>query len=74
MPCPHNNVQQFTEICLSCGANIYETPEERVRRLRQKIAELQREDTVALGDRLEAEYERMRSERMPDDPQNEGGW
>lgn len=22
--CPHNNVQQFTEICLDCGRNIYE--------------------------------------------------
>lgn len=23
-PCPHLNVQQFSEICLDCGKNIYE--------------------------------------------------
>jgi hypothetical protein len=26
--CPHHNVQQFTEICLDCGRNIYESDEE----------------------------------------------
>jgi len=34
--CPHNNVQSFTECCLDCGRNIYETDKEYLRYLRSK--------------------------------------
>lgn len=38
--CSHQNIQQFTEICLDCGRNIHETDEEFLidlhRRLKQK--------------------------------------
>jgi hypothetical protein len=42
--CPHKNVQQFTECCLDCGRNIYETDEEYLQYLRnlKKDDEIQR--------------------------------
>lgn len=32
--CPHNRVQQYTECCLDCGRNIYETDAEYLSYLR----------------------------------------
>ena len=34
--CPHNNVQQYTECCLDCGRNIYETDTEYLADLRRQ--------------------------------------
>lgn len=59
MSCPHHNVQQYTEICLDCGANVYESPEERVERLRREVDGLRRTRLDAQlkveGDALEIE-------------------
>ena len=33
--CPHHNVQQFTECCLDCGRNIYESDAEYLQYLLQ---------------------------------------
>lgn len=76
MPCPHRNVQQFTECCLDCGVNIYETDADRVKRLRAEIASLTRTKLQLLGDELEAERDRLRDElRKKEDPdQGQGGW
>lgn len=34
--CPHKNVQQFTECCLDCGRNIYESDAEYLADLRKQ--------------------------------------
>ncbi len=36
--CPHKNVQQFTECCLDCGRNIYESDAEYLAYLRSQKA------------------------------------
>lgn len=40
--CPHHNVQQYTECCLDCGRNVYETDDEYLSHLRQEAANVQR--------------------------------
>ena len=57
--CPHNNVQQFTEMCLNCGRNIYETDAEYVKHLREKVA-AKREQVRAA--KLEREAEKLEAE------------
>lgn len=42
MRCRHRNVQQFTEVCLDCGENIY-TTEAEIRRQEEKKAAAERE-------------------------------
>ncbi len=34
--CPHNRVQEYTECCLDCGRNIYESDEDYVKHLRRQ--------------------------------------
>ena len=34
--CAHKNIQEFTEICLDCGKNIYEKPK-NIKSKKQKI-------------------------------------
>lgn len=36
--CPHNRTQQFTEMCLDCGRNSYETDEQYLAWLRAEKA------------------------------------
>lgn len=36
LSCPHRNVQQFTECCLDCGENIYQTPAQIQKEEQQK--------------------------------------
>jgi hypothetical protein len=36
LTCPHKNIQQFTEVCLDCGYNIYTTEQEYLEDLRKK--------------------------------------
>lgn len=74
MPCPHHNVQQFTEICLDCGVNIYETAAERVSRLSQEVSHLRSRRLERRGDELEAERDRLKRELEPSDDDNNGGW
>jgi hypothetical protein len=76
MACKHNsgNIQQFTEICLDCGVNIYETPAQRVVRLQKRVSDLRRTALIAKGDALEAEIEALEAAENKDDEQNNGGW
>ncbi len=48
--CPHKNVQEFTETCLDCGRNIYETDEEYYKYLKKRKAE---KDRNSLSDKIE---------------------
>lgn len=40
--CPHYNVQQFTERCLDCGCNIYESDEEYEKHLLSQLEEIEK--------------------------------
>lgn len=51
--CPHNNVQQWTEVCLDCGRNIYETDEEYLQYLKARVRQKQRKDLSSEIERLE---------------------
>lgn len=53
--CKHNsgNIQQFTEVCLDCGRNIYETDEEYEAHLREEIGQLRGELRKSSIDELE---------------------
>ena len=76
--CKHDsgNIQQFTEICLDCGHNIYETDEEYERELQREIYNLQAELRKTRIDRLEQVKEDLQRElgRNNDDDNNSGGW
>lgn len=77
--CKHDkgNIQQFTEICLDCGHNIYESDDDYEKSLRDEIRYLRKElqqekiaDLEQTRDNLKAELEKRKSEK--DD--NSGGW
>lgn len=53
--CPHKNVQEFTECCLDCGRNIYETDEEYFAYLLQKKRSQQQTDRSNRIEELEKE-------------------
>lgn len=74
MACPHNNVQQFTEMCLDCGTNIYETEVERVKRLRREVASLRGELLKEEGDALEDERDALRAALRKDPDPQDSGW
>lgn len=76
--CKHDkgNIQQFTEVCLDCGHNIYETDDEYEASLKQEIYALRKElqqdkiaDLEKTRDELRSELNKRRNE---DD--NSGGW
>lgn len=75
--CKHDkgNIQSFTEICLDCGRNIYETDEEYEAHLRQEIEQLRgqvRKDRIS---KLEDEKDALLKELGKDDEDNNnGGW
>ncbi len=77
--CKHDkgNIQQFTEVCLDCGHNIYETDEEYEKSLRQEIYHLRKElKQEQLAD-LEKTRDELRDElkkRRGNDDNNSGGW
>lgn len=48
--CPHNNVQQFTEYCIDCGRNVYESDAEYLQYLKQRKAE---KDRTTRSDQIE---------------------
>lgn len=74
MACPHNNVQQYTEICLDCGVGIYESEAERVARLRREVSSLRQEVLKSEGDQLEAERDRLRKILQPEPDPQDFGW
>jgi formyltetrahydrofolate hydrolase len=77
--CKHDkgNIQQFTEVCLDCGHNIYESDEEYEKSLRQEIYHLRKElKQEQLAD-LEKTRDELRDElkkRRGNDDNNSGGW
>lgn len=78
MACTHRNVQQYTECCLDCGANIYETEAERRVRLLKEIDALSSQVNKSENDRLEDTRDellrRLRVEPDPQDGGQSGGW
>jgi DNA-directed RNA polymerase subunit M/transcription elongation factor TFIIS len=44
--CTHSrgNIQQFTEICLDCGRNVYETDEQYLQILREQVEQKRRQN------------------------------
>ena len=39
LDCPHNNIQQYTEVCVDCGYNTYTTEEEYLADLERQVKE-----------------------------------
>lgn len=76
--CKHDkgNIQQFTEVCLDCGHNIYETDEEYEASLRRELEGLRGELRKDRISKLEDEKERLLKElgKGNDDDNNSGGW
>lgn len=79
--CKHErgNIQQFTEICLDCGHNIYESDEEYEKSLYRDIAHLQGEIRKKNIEILESQKDRLTRELKElkgedDDSNNSGGW
>ncbi len=65
--CTNHYGEGYTEVCPNCGVNVYETPAERLQRLRARMDILQREAIVSEADALEAEIDRLEgSDRGPD--------
>lgn len=79
--CKHDkgNIQQFTEICLDCGHNIYESDAEYEKSLHQDIAHLRGEIRKKNIELLELEKDKLTRELKElkgedDDSNNSGGW
>jgi hypothetical protein len=70
--CTHSsgNIQQFTEICLDCGHNIYESDAEYEKSLHEDIRRLEDQLRSKRIESLEAKKERLQKELKGDD---EGG-
>jgi hypothetical protein len=75
--CKHDrgNIQQFTEICLDCGHNIYETDAEYKASLAKDIARLRGEVRQKEIEQMEKEKEELESilRKNRDDDYN-GNW
>jgi len=79
--CKHDkgNIQQFTEICLDCGHNIYETDEQYEKSLHRDIAYLKEEIRKKNIELLEMEKDKL-SEKLrelkgeDDDSGYRGSW
>lgn len=75
--CKHDrgNIQQFTEVCLDCGHNIYESDEDYEKSLQEDIARLQGELRKKRIEQLELKKEYLQKElKGDDDDGNSGGW
>jgi formyltetrahydrofolate hydrolase len=76
--CKHDtgNIQQFTEICLDCGHNIYETDEQYEKSLREEIyhlrKELKQDELAALEKTRDDLKDKLKKKRNDDN--NSGGW
>lgn len=75
--CKHDkgNIQQYTEVCLDCGHNIYETDEEYEASLQQELESLRGELREERISKLEDEKERLLKKLgRGEDDNNSGGW
>lgn len=76
--CTHSrgNIQQFTEVCLDCGHNIYESDAEYEASLNRDIQRLQSElakHRVQTKENLKEQLERQLRELKGEDDYN-GNW
>lgn len=74
--CKHErgNIQQFTEICLDCGHNIYESDADYERSLHDDIRQLNDQLRKKKIEQLELEKERLQRELKGDDDDYKGNW
>jgi primosomal protein N' len=73
--CKHTgSVQQFTEICMDCGHNIYETDAEYEESLRREISRLKDDARTQRIDDLEKIKEDLERELHKNDDDNNSGW
>lgn len=73
--CKHTgSVQQFTEICLDCGHNIYETDAEYEASLRRDINNLQTKAREKRIESLEEIKQQLEKELYGDDDDDETNW
>ncbi len=75
--CKHNsgNIQQFTEICLDCGHNIYESDEEYEESLVRDIENLRSQLRKKNIEKLELQKEKLQKQlKGDDDDGNDIGW
>lgn len=77
--CKHTsgNIQSFTEVCLDCGRNIYETDEEYEASLKREIAQLrgdQKKKRIADLEDLRDALRDSLKDKDSDYGGGEGGW
>lgn len=73
--CKHTGaIQQFTEICMECGHNIYETDAEYEASLRRDIHALQDKARERRIDELEKIKSDLEKDLHGDDDDNQSGW
>lgn len=72
--CTHSsgNIQQFTEVCLDCGHNIYESDADYEKSLQEDIRHLRGQLRQKNIEKLELEKERLQKEVKGDDDDNQG--
>lgn len=68
------NIQQFTEICLDCGHNIYESDAQYEEALKQEIYYLQGKVREKRIEQLELEKDKLQRELKGNDDDHNQGW
>jgi len=73
--CTHNsgNIQQFTEVCLDCGHNIYESDADYEKSLHEDIRRLEDQLRTKRIEQLELKKERLQIELKGDDDDGYNG-
>lgn len=74
--CTHSsgNIQQFTEVCLDCGRNIYESDEEYAKYLESELRRFKADSLSKKIDAMEKEKARLEKELGTKDDDNDIGW
>lgn len=72
--CTHARVQEFTEICLDCGRNIYESDEDYEASLKQDIQNLRARLRTDRISKLEQEKADLEKELGLRDDDNKTNW
>lgn len=76
--CNHSrgNIQQFTEVCLDCGHNIYESDAEYEASLNRDIQRLQAELAKHRVDRKQSQKEELERQlrELKGEEDNNGNW
>lgn len=70
----NGNIQQFTEICLDCGHNIYESDTQYEEALKQEIYYLQGKVREKRIEQLELEKDKLQKELKGNDDDHNQGW